>query len=137
MIFQINVLRLVVTLAALAGAAGIMIWRALRRSRRKDADEIERLRRLDVNRRGRIVAGEVVDLLESEGTAAAADARRQLTVVYKYEVAGVTYEVSQDLSALPSALASGSSPGSHAASVKYDPKAPTNSIIMCEEWSGI
>jgi hypothetical protein len=135
MTFQIDALRLVVTVAAFAGAAGIMIGRALRRSRRNDADESERLRRLDVNRRGRIVAAEVVDLLESERTTT--DAPRQRMVVYKYEVAGVTYEVSQDLSGLPSTPESGFSAGSQTASVKYDSKAPTNSIIVCEEWSGI
>lgn len=90
-----------------------------------------------MNRRGRIVAAEVVDLLESERTTAAADAPRRRVVVYKYEVAGVTYEVSQDLSGLPSTAESGVSAGSQTVSVKYDPKAPTNSIIVCEEWSGI
>jgi len=135
MTFQVNFLRLLIVSAAFA-AVGIVIWRALKR-RQKDAGEIERLRRLDVNRRGRIVAAEVVDLLESESPTAAADAHRSLMVVYKYEVAGVTYEVSQDLSALPSGLGSGCSPGSQTVSVKYDPKSPTNSIIVCEEWSGI
>lgn len=133
---QVNILRLAVAFAAVSAALGIVIWRTLRRSRRKDADEVERFRRLDVNRRGRIVAAEIVDLLESERTIST-DARRSLVIFYKYEVAGVTYEASQDLSALPSALGSDCSPGSQAASVKYDPKSPTNSIIACEEWSGI
>ena len=36
------------------------------RWRRKDAAELERLRRLDINRRGRISAGRIVDLVEPQ-----------------------------------------------------------------------
>jgi hypothetical protein len=118
--------------------AGVtVIWRALRRSRQQDPHEMERLRRLELNRRGRIVAGEIVDLVEPEAAAASADLHRPVMVVYKYQVAGVTYEGSQDVSALPSALGRAGFPGREFSSVKYDPKAPTNSIIAREEWSGI
>ncbi len=136
MYLHINSLKLQIATAFLILLASV-IWHTLRRSQRKDPDEAERLRRMDLNRRGRIVAAEIVDLLEPASSVAARDARRPLVVVYKYEVAGVTYEVSQDVSALPSALGPGCSPSSPISSVKYDPKAPTNSIIVCEEWSGI
>ena len=53
--------------------------------RRKDPAELERLRRLDVNRRGRISAGRVVDLVEAEAAGS-----KSYLVVYSYEVAGVT-----------------------------------------------
>ena len=58
-------------------------------------------------------------------------------VIYKYQVAGVTYEVSQDVSALPAALSATQSLACQTASIKYDPKAPTNSIIACEAWNGM
>ncbi len=109
-----------------------MGWSRLRRWRRKDPAELERLRRLEVNRLGRITAGKVVDWIES----AKGEAVARL-ILYKYEVAGVTYEAAQDVSAaFPDRTAPQILSGV-TASVKYDPKKPTNSIIACEEWSGL
>ena len=127
----------VLLLSALAAGAfmvGLWAWSRWKRWRRKDPYEVERLRCLDVNRRGRIAAAEIVDVVEPE---AAAASRQGVMIVYKYEVAGVTYEVSQDLSAFPAPLAATRSLTSQTASIKYDPRAPTNSIIACEEWNGI
>ena len=112
-------------------------WRRLARWQQKDPNEVERLRRLDVNRRGRLTSAEIVDLLEPEPAGATAANPRPLMVIYKYQVAGVTYEVSQDVSALPAALLASRSLARQAASIKYDPKAPTNSIIACEAWNGM
>ena len=102
------------------------------RWRRKDPAELERLRRLDINRRGRIGAGRIVDLVESHTAGA-----KSVLVGYAYEVAGVTYEAAQDVTALPEIAAMARSLSGHTASVKYDPKRPANSIIACEEWSGL
>jgi hypothetical protein len=57
-------------------------------------------------------------------------------VSYAYEVAGVTYEAAQDVTALPEIAAMARFLSGQTASVKYDPKRPANSIIACEEWSG-
>ena len=100
--------------------------------RRKTPDELEKLRHLDVNKWGRISAGRVVDLLEAE-----TGGSKSALVVYSYEVAGVTYEAAQDLSALPEIAARARFFSGRTASVKYDPKRPGNSIIACEEWSGL
>lgn len=102
------------------------------RWRRKDPAELEKLRRLDVNKRGRIRAGRVVDLLEAE----TAGSKTPL-LIYSYEVAGVTYEAAQDVSALPEIAARARVFSGRTASVKYDPKRPGNSIIACEEWNGL
>jgi len=102
------------------------------RWRRKDPAEIEKLRRLNVNKCGRISAGRVVDLVEPE-----TDGSKSSLVVYSYEVAGVTYEAAQDVSALPEIAARARVFSGRTASVKYDPKRPGNSIIACEEWSGL
>jgi hypothetical protein len=102
------------------------------RWRRKDPAELERLRRLDINRRGRISAGRIVDLVEPQTAGA-----KSVLVSYAYEVAGVTYEAAQDVTALPEIAAVARSLSGHTASVKYDPKRPANSIIACEEWSGL
>jgi len=126
--------RLAITLAASAVAvtSGRWIVARIRSWRKKSPEEIERLRRLDISRRGRITAGHVVDLIESERAGTS-----PCLIVYKYQVAGVTYEVAQDVSMLPEIFASAHSLGGQTASVKYDPKRPTNSIIACEDWSGI
>jgi len=131
-----EILMLAVALTLLSGVVTV-IRSAVRRARRKDPDEIERRRRMELHRRGRITAAEIIDLVEPESGIPDARARRPLMIVYKYEVAGVTYEVSQDISALSPVVRSVCLTGSQTASVKYDPKAPTNSIVLCEEWSGI
>ena len=100
--------------------------------RRKDPAELERLRRLDVNKRGRISAGRIVDLVEVEAAAS-----KPSLVVYSYEVAGVTYQAAQDVTALPEIANIVQFLPGRTASVKYDPKRPANSIIACEEWSGL
>lgn len=116
---------MVVALAALT-IPRIRLWR------RKNPDEVERLRRLDIHRRGRIAAGHIVDIVNAE-----AGGTVRCTIVYAYEVAGVSYEVGQDVSTLPALAARAQGLAGQAASVKYDPKTPTNSIIACEEWRGI
>jgi hypothetical protein len=115
-------------------AAGLGAWLLafLKRWRRKSPEEIERERRLDVNRRGRIAVGHVVDLVESVGTPVP-----HRLIVYTYEVAAVTYEAAQDISALPQVTAAAHGLACQTASVKYDPRQPANSILACEEWCGI
>jgi len=120
-----------VSVSALALGGGVACAR-VRRWRRRDPVEIERLRRLEINRRGRISAARIVDLVETE----TAGSKSRL-VVYSYEVAGVTYQTAQDVTALPEIAAVAYSLSGHIASVKYDPTRPANSIIACEEWSGL
>ena len=126
-----SILRLSIGLAGIGGVAALGTWGTVRliRSRRKSPEELERLRRLDLNRRGRITTCHLLDVVESE-------APRKL-IVYQYEVAGVSYEVAQDVSALPVLASNAYGFLGQAASVKYDPKRPTNSMIACEDWSGI
>lgn len=125
-------LAIILAASAVAVTSGAWILSRIRSWRRKPPEELERLRRLEVNRRGRIATGQVVDLIESvrAGTPSC-------LIVYKYEVAGVSYEVAQDVSMLPRMLAAAHGLAGQTASVKYDPKRPTNSIIACEDWSGI
>jgi len=126
--------RFTLGLAAVATAAGLTAWLVARaRARRgKSAEEIERRRRLDVHQHGRIAQGHIVDFLD----AGDCDHGGRL-LLYKYEVGGVTYEAAQDISALANLLALAHGLAGQIASVKYDPKRPTNSIIACEDWCGI
>jgi hypothetical protein len=126
-------LRLTLVLAGAAAAAlGVLTLTFLRRWRRKSPEEMERQRRLEVNRHGRIAAGHIADVVDSETSGAPAR-----LIVYTYEVAGVTYEVAQDVTALPALVSAARDLAGQAASVKYDPRTPTNSIIACEEWCGV
>jgi len=55
---------------------------------------------------------------------------------YSYDVRGMEYTASQDISRLKSRM-----PGDLSTmgpvSVKYDPRNPANSIVLAEEWSGL
>lgn len=124
-------------LELLAGAgamalAGPWIWARIKRWMKKDPRELERRRRLDVNLRGRISAATILDLIESES----GEGPTRL-LLYKYEFAGVTYEVAQDISALPHLAALAPLSPGQTASIKYDPQRPANSIIACEAWCGL
>ncbi len=134
--------RTTVVMAAAGGASGAAIatsfllghklktWVRARRS--KSPEEIERLRRLDIQQRGRIASAQIVDLIEESS----GNVPKQV-VVYRYEVAGVMYEAAQDISAFAEANdLAGILPGA-TSSVKYDPRQPGNSIIACENWSGL
>jgi hypothetical protein len=126
--------RLTLTLGAVAAAVFAAAWTValVRRWRRRDPLEIERQRRLEVSRHGRITNGQILDLVEP----AAGEAGPRL-VLYKYEVAGAAYEAAQDLTTLPEVARQVRWVAGRPASVKYDPHRPTNSILVCEEWSGI
>jgi hypothetical protein len=100
--------------------------------RRKSPDEIERLRRLGVNACGRIIPGRIVEVAEPM-----ADGPAGPVLLYDYEVAGVTYEAAQDVSALPEIAAAAPFLPGQTTSVKFDPRQPTNSILACEAWCGI
>jgi hypothetical protein len=124
-------LGIVVTGASAAVAAGVSVWKTLRR-RRKDPAEIERLRRQAVNACGRIIPGKILELMEPVPNGPAGP-----ILVYDYEVAGVVYEAAQDVGALPEIAAAAPFLPGQTTSVKFDPKQPTNSILACEEWCGI
>ena len=125
-----------VTIGLAAGAAGVLAgaglvaYRKLRR--KKDPAELERLRRAALGRTGRITAGEVTGLIESEGESGA-----PLLLVYRFQIAGVSYEVAQDVSMMPLVAAKAAHLVGQAISVKYEMKHPSNSIVVCEEWSGV
>lgn len=110
---------------------GMLLW--WRRRERPDAAELERRRRLHVNRIGRIVEGRIIELREE----AANDHPADHLLVYNYAVRGVEYQAAQDISFLGDRLDLRRVAGGQSAQVKYDPQNPTNSIILCEEWSGI
>jgi len=56
---------------------------------------------------------------------------------YTYSVHGVEYNASQEIAALRELLPAEPGRLVGVANLKYSPKNPANSILICEEWSGL
>ena len=113
---------LVISAIALPVAAvGVYI---VLRIRRKPKDKEQR-RRLEVNSSGRLGDATILEITDD-------------AIVYEYSVRGITYTASQDISKLRELIPA----DSHRligrpASLKYSSQNPANSILLCEEWSGL
>jgi hypothetical protein len=104
--------------ALLAGLALlVMTYRTAPRDR-------ERSRRYVLHRTGRMTDGEVTDAQDT-------------VIYYAYDVSGVTYSATQDVAALTDRLPRDFSILVGPATIKYSLKNPANSIVMCEEWTGL
>ena len=94
------------------------------RIRRKPKDKEQR-RRLEVNSNGRLGDATILEIHDD-------------AIFYEYSVRGITYTASQDISKLRELI-----PGDpqrligRPASLKYSSQNPANSILLCEEWSGL
>ena len=80
-----------------AGSVVLLGAYALLRRKPKTADELERERRSWLEGTGRITDGTVIDVQE---LAAASNHHAAVMLIYKYDVAGVSYECSQDVTYL-------------------------------------
>ena len=108
-----------VSLALVAVAIYIVV-----RIRRTPKDKEQR-RRLEVNSNGRLGDATILEISDD-------------AIFYEYSVRGITYTASQDISKLrelipcdPQRLVG------RPASLKYSSQNPANSILLCEEWSGL
>lgn len=145
-------------LAGLGVLAIVALALSLRR-KPEDAAEVERQRRAYLNRIGRIVEGQVLEIVDhrsrpaprasapppresgSSGmfrkrAAAGLDAAQKL-LYYTYSISGVTYETAQDITGLDERLHLARVAAGQTASVKYDPSNPSNSILLADDWSGL
>lgn len=114
-------------LATLAGLAVILIaivGRIASQALRRNPEKRERRRRLRVNRMGRLGDALITEVSEK-------------VVYYSYSVHGVHYSASQDIAALREKLPPELGPLVGLANIKYSEKNPANSILICEEWSGL
>ena len=117
----------------LAGAGLAFGGYALLRRKPKTADDIERDRRIWLNTIGRITDGTVIDVQEI-----APEGQRAATMlIYQYDVAGVSYEASQDVTYLRQWINLHSCRLGLPTSVRYDPQNPGNSIVVSERWMGL
>jgi len=123
-------------LYGLVGAGGLALLGAYAflRPKGKSADELERERRVWLEGSGRITDGTVIDVQE---LAAQEDHRSAVMLIYKYDVAGVSYECSQDVTYLRHWINLHSCRLGLHTSVKYDPQNPGNSLVVSENWMGL
>jgi hypothetical protein len=113
---------LTLALGLTAGAAATLIWAILRKH--PSSAELERRRRLAVNAEGRLVDATLLDLQDDE-------------LCYSYTVRGVEYTAAQNIAGVREFLPEDSASLVGPAMVKYTPRRPGNSIVICEEWSGL
>src|ERR1700736_844871 len=91
---------------------------------RRDPKDRERRRRLLVNQYGRLGDAMITEV--------AGD-----TLYYSYSIRGVVYTTSQDISQLKQVLPDEPERLIGPVTLKYTPRNPANSIVVCEKWSGL
>jgi hypothetical protein len=117
-----------------AGAVTVLLCLGLWLSRRrKSAAERERERRLAVNARGRITDGMLVEPDHASGD----EQTTSELLFYRYNAKGLEYSAAQDISGLVHLTPPGSRRPGVPVQVKYNPQRPSDSIILCEQWSGL
>ena len=123
-----HLLAIVAALAALF-VAGLVWWR---HRRRLSPAEREQARRLAVNSSGRLTEGVLID----DPSAQSPSLNPEL-VFYRYRASGMEYTAAQDVSSLSDRIPAASYRPGTVTAVKYDPRKPSNSIVVCEQWSGL
>jgi hypothetical protein len=108
-----------IAIAAVIVAAVVMLLR-----KRESVEEREWLRRQLVYREGRVLEGFVTEVDEQ-------------LIHFNYNVSGVVYEASQDISALRYMLPAASHLVIGPTTLRYLVNNPANSIVVCEEWTGL
>lgn len=117
---EVITIALIVTLAAIVSVMSYRAWKFSRVT----PEERERRRRLALVTEGKMGDATVLEM-------------RGDYLFYSYDVRGVEYTASQDLSPLKSHMPADMSVLVGAVSVKYDARNPANSIVLAEDWSGL
>jgi hypothetical protein len=142
-----------VLLGAAAVVVAVLMAFSWWRRRPRDPEEIERRRRAHLNQIGRIVEGQIIEIVEApvqslqpascigpfrkrKASRDAPNGTRKL-VFYSYSISGVTYETAQDITGLEERACLDRLVAGQPASVKYDPANPSNSILLADDWSGL
>ena len=120
----------VMAAGTVAAATGVWQWI---RSHRVTPEQRERQRRQRLTQIGRICDGTVLDV---QDISANGRGSTQL-IIYTYDVGGVAYEASQDVTHLQQFRDIHTFKLGLSASVRYDPQNPGNSIVISESWTGI
>lgn len=118
---------------AIAASGLALAFAAWARRHRKTPEQREQERRLRISNSGRITDGTVIDVSEMQLNGSG---ELQL-IIYQYDVAGVSYEASQDVTHLRHRVDLHTCRLGLPASIKYDPANPGNSIVVAENWTGL
>jgi hypothetical protein len=116
----------------LVASAVLLVAYFFLRQKPKTADALERERRAWLEQAGRITDGTVIDVQE-QTTAQ----RSAILLIYQYDIAGVSYECSQDVTYLRPMINLHSCRLGLPTSVRYDPHNPGNSMVVSEKWMGL
>jgi hypothetical protein len=119
---------------AFGATAALLGYALLSRKEKKPPEEFELERRTALTLGGRILDGTVIDVQELEDSETG---RQMILLIYTYDVAGVAYEASQDVTHLRQFIDLYSCRLGLPASIKYDPHNPGDSIVISETWSGL
>jgi hypothetical protein len=122
--------RLLASLAVFA-AAGVGAASYSRRRNRPSPEELERERRNTLAAIGRIVDGSITETQWISGFPEVTPH----TQIYRYRIAGVTYECAQDVSPLSELVRDLRI--DLPVQVRFDPRNPGDSIVVSETWSGL
>ena len=116
------------TAGAAAGMVSVIalgVWAVVRR--RPTAEELEQRRRVRLAAAGRIVDGSL--------TGAEPDEQAPQVILYRYRIAGVTYDCGQDVSAIEPPVRGLRL--NFPVQVRYDRANPGDSIVVAEGWNGL
>jgi hypothetical protein len=114
-------------------AVAVTVAYLLLRRPPKTPQEVERERRVWLDQVGRITDGTVIDVQEIPGT----EHKSATVLIYHYDVAGVSYECSQEVTYLRPLFNLHSCRLGLPTSVRYDPQNPGNSLVVSERWMGL
>ena len=117
----------------LFGAGVVFATYFLMRRKPRPTEELEKERRVFLDQVGRITDGTVIDVQELQS----AETKFSTLLIYQYDVAGVSYECSQDVTYLRPLINLHSCRRGLPTSVRYDPHNPGNSIVISERWMGL
>jgi hypothetical protein len=118
---------------ALGGILALIAAYYLVRGNKTSAEEVELERRDMLTEIGRITDGTVIDVQEIN----LEKQNAHTMLIYRYDIAGVSYEASQDVTYLRQWINLHSCRLGLPTSVRYDPQNPGNSMVVSERWNGL
>jgi len=119
---QIQQLQIAGLVLLAAGLIALAVWIVVRRN--ATPEKRERRRRLQIHATGRLGDAVVTEIGDD-------------LLYYSYSIRGVQYTASQDVATLRDRLPADLSRLVGPSQMKYVSKNPANSILLCEQWSGL
>ena len=108
----------------LAASAGVYFAMRAMAKKKPTPEQFEAQRRQWLAQYGKLGGGQVLEVQENQ-------------ISYEYDVRGINYTASQELTALSEYLPEDRWSVIGAVGVRYDPRNPANSIVLSESWTGL